>query len=384
MHQQYDTNSVAKRAIRMRTHLGILMGALLALGSCQGDTMVLLRIEGSVPGGQALKLRVVDSTGPQATTFPFPEDGKAFTLPGTIDFQVPSSQGRLGVFVWVESSSGGALAQARSFACFKVAARAKNTATLTLQPAAPAFSPNSVQDCKCNGELDMCDPNAVGSTGGIGGTLGTGGAVGGLGGTGGTGGSGGSTPSTGGMGGTVTDGGMPIVDASAMGGSGGVDAAVVKLDAAVVVSNELFSFDKAADWTSGETTVTQDTAEKVQGTSSIRFTTTAATSAFIRSRAFASSEVPGATTKLGLSVRVETVPDNQASIQLWFECTAAAVYNAYIERKALSGLSVGWNQLTFTLPANVVAALKGQNNGCKFWMDHQGVGKFHYDNLGFL
>lgn len=66
------------------------------------------------------------------------------------------------------------------------------------------------------------------------------------------------------------------------------------------------------------------------------------------------------------------------------ECAAAAVHNAYIERKALSGLSVGWNQLTFTLPTNVVAALKGQNNGCKFWMDHQGIGKFHYDNLGFL
>lgn len=382
MHHQHNTNSVAKHSMKTRMRLGMMLGAMLALGSCQGDTFVLLRIEGSVPGGQALKLRVVDNTGPQAATFTFPEDGKAFTLPGTIDFQVPASQGRLGVFVWVQSNSGGALAQARSVACFKVAANAKNTATLTLQPAAPAFSPNSVQDCKCNGELDMCDPNAVGSTGGAGGSLGTGGTVGNLGGSGGTGGSGGLAPITGGMGGSVTDGGVPIVDAATMDVAGGVDAAVVKLDAAV--ANALFSFDNAGDWTSAETTITQDSAEKVQGAGSASFSTTANTSVFITSRPFASIEVPGATATLGLSVHVEAAPDTQAAIQLSFNCPSAAVYNNYQGRIALLGLKVGWNQIQFTLRPEVVQALKAQSSNCTFRFDHTAIGKFHYDNLLFL
>lgn len=355
--------------------------ALMALGSCQGDTTILLRIEGSVPGGQELKLRVVDTTGPLPDTFTFPESGKPFTLPGTIDFRVPSSQGRLGVFVWVQSSSGGALAQARSVACFRVAANASNTATLTLQPAAPAFSVNSVQDCKCNGDLDMCDPNLVGNTGGTGNIGGAGGA----GGKSSLGGAGGSAPGTGGQAGSLADGGPPPSDGAAMGGSAGMDAA--KADAAPVVTNGLFAFDTPGDWMSGETTVSHDTAEKNQGTASLSFTVAApAKSAYIRSRPFATAEVPGATTKIGLSVHVQAAQPPESNIQMWFECVTATprVDNAYIQYKSLAGLAVGWNQLVFDLPEKVVAALQGQNTGCKFWMDHQAVGTFRYDNLVFL
>jgi hypothetical protein len=383
MHQQHEMNSVAKTSVSKRLRLSMLLGTVLALGSCQGDTTVLLRIEGSAPGGKFLKLRIVDNAGPQATTFSFPEDGNAFTLPGTIDFQVPSSQGRLGVFVWVESPTGVALAQARSVACFKVAANAKNTATLTLLPAAPAFSPNAVQDCKCNGELDMCDPNAVGSAGGAGA-----GSLGGTGGSGGIVGGGGSSPITGGTGGSATDGGMPIVDAAAMGGTGGVDAAVVKLDAAVVkldaaIANALFSFDNASDWTSAEATITQDTAEKVQGTGAISFTTTTNKSVFINSRPFSTSETPGATTTLGISVHVEKAPDTQAALQILFNCPPIA-NGSYLGRVPFLGLNVGWNQIRFTLTKDAFDALKAQSNNCTFKLDHQGIGKFHYDNLVFL
>lgn len=354
--------------------------SLALLLSCQGDTSILLRLEGDVPGAQVIKLRVVDGTGALPNTFTFPDGAKPLSLPGTIDFQVPADQRRIGMFVWVQSNSGGVLAHARSFACFKVAANAENKATLTLAPVAAAFSPNIVQDCKCNGDLDMCDPNAVANTGGTGGA-GTGG-VSGSGGVFGSGGSGGTR--TGGSGGTATfDGGVGDTGVAGTGGTGGTspDAGVVA-DAAPVVVNAVFSFDNVADWSSTETTLTPDTAVKAQGTASLSFTV--ANKAYIRSRAFNTAEVPNATAKLGLSVHLEATASSEANIQLWFECQSASVFNSYVQYKPLGGLALGWNQIVFDLPMAVVNALKAPHPDCKFWMEHQAAGQFRYDNMTFL
>jgi hypothetical protein len=177
----------------------------------------------------------------------------------------------------------------------------------------------------------------------------------------------------GGRGGQGGQGGMAAVDAAAPSGDG---------SSGMVVSGSLFGFERALpDWTSMETMLKSDTTEKTEGMASLSFTPAAKT--FVRSRAFATSETPGATAKLSLDVWVAEKQSFQSNIQIRFDCRPA-VYDAYLGYKTLADLTPGkWNTLAFDVPGNAVAAFQGQNMGCKIWLEHNGTGLTRYDRMGF-
>ncbi len=354
---------------------GVVLNLLAAALACQGETTVLLRVEGSAPGASALKLHLVDETGALPGEYNFPEGGGPLQLPGTILVKTGSDKNALGVFLWAQTSAGVAVAQVRSFACYKIVAGTQNNFTLELQAAPPAFSPNIVQDCRCQGERDMCGaPSNNTGGGGQGGSGGFAGAAGN--------GSDAGTSGVAGMGGIAADAGLPNSDAASMGGNMMTDAASVP-DGRPIVVNGLFSFDVAGDWTSQELTVALDSETKTQGMASLSFTATE-TVAFIRGRDFATNEIAGLTTKLALDVHVPAGLGSSHNAQLWFSCPAASVYNAYVQYRSLANLPAGWNHLTFTLPAAVTGALMGQHQGCRFWIHHEAPGRFRYDNLRFV
>lgn len=337
---------------------------------------MLLRLQGGAATATArkVKLRLVTKDGALAMPYGFPEGDGALTLPGTVLVKVGDNVGALGVFLWAENASGQPVAHVRSQACYRINSGAQNTFDLELQPVPAAFVPNAAEACRCNGSEDMCARG--GSVGGMGGSgsgggFSTGGAHATMGGSGG-GGAGGIN--------VAVDGGSGDDAAPVMGGRT-VDAAGMP-DAAPVVSNGLFSFDNAGDWSSQEAAVTLDMVVKSQGAASIKFTAGAA--AYVRSRPFATNELTGATNKLALDVHVSVPPAAGHNIQLWFQCERASVYNAYVQYKALHGLSAGWHQLIFDLPAPVVQALRGQHEGCLLWMQHEAPGTYHYDNMGFV
>lgn len=344
---------------------------------------MLLRIEGSAPGATVLKLRLVDEAGALPGDYTFPEAPEAgLTLPGSILVKLGDSASALGVFLWAENAAGKAVAHVRSRSCYRIASGSQNDFTLELQAAPAAFTSNAVEDCRCQGDGDMCaaPSQTTGGSGGNAGTGGTGGTFDVAGMAGSTGGLGGGS-SSGGFGGSTTgiDAGS-FLDASAMGGS--TPDAAAPTDVGPVVTNEIFGFEKASDWTSQEAQLSLDTQTKSQGAASLKFT--AGERVFVRSRPFATNEVAGVTSKLALDVHVSSAPGSSHNIQLWFQCEAAAVYNAYVEYRSLANLQPGWHQIVFSLPASVVTALGAQHAGCQFWFQHEAPGTFRYDNMGFV
>jgi len=371
---------------------------------CEGDTSVLLTVKGEPSRVASLFGRVIGRTGPVGPVHRF-SNGEV-VLPGTILIQTSASTARLGIVLWAEDGSGKIVSQARSGVCFAVASGSQSKYQITMMPAQAGWSAAIADQCYCNEtmpDLDMCPPGGIpddikNQQGGTSGT-GTGGNGGGSGGTGGAqtnGGTGGTVPS-GGTGGTTQTGGTggnPVTGgagSTATGGTGGTVATGGAAGAAgaatggtsVPVTNSLFSFDTATDWSTDGGTVAVDTAVKSQGTGSIAFTVASKT--VIRSRSFATSEVPGATSKISLDVYFETAQGNQSNIQMWFECVAANVYNGYVEYKATGGIAAKtWTSVVFTMPAPVAAAFQGNFIGCKLWMDFEATGLVRFDNLGFV
>jgi hypothetical protein len=388
---------------------------VVSASGCEGDTSVLLTVKGEPSRVAALSGRIIGSTGPVGPVHRF-SNGEV-VLPGTVLIQTSASTSRLGIVLWAEDASGKIVSQARSGVCFEVVSGSQSKYQITMMPAQAGWSPAIADQCYCNEKMpgsDMCPPGGIpddikNQQGGTSGT-GTGGKGGGTGATGGAGGSsGGSGGTVGGVGGSATggSGGIPVAGGTggtATGGTGGTATGGTGGTATggaggtvvtggmggtatggtgVPATNSLFSFDTAADWSMDGGTVSGDTAIKSQGTGSISFTV--ATKTFIRSRAFATSEVPGATSKISLDVYFETAQGNQSNIQMWFECVAANVFNAYVEYKSVGGTAAKtWTPVVFTMPAPVAAALKGNFSGCKLWMDFEASGLVRFDNLGFV
>jgi len=398
--------------------------AAVSSAACEGDTTVLLTVKGEPSRVASLSGRVIGSRGPIGPVHTF-SNGE-ISLPGTVLLKASASTSRLGIVLWAQDASGKIVSQARSGTCFEVKSGAESKYQITMMSAQSGWTPSIAEQCYCNEQMpgsDMCPPGGIpddiknqqggtsgtgggkgggpgtsggpGASGGTGGSSsGTGGMTGGVGGTG-SGGTGGA--STGGVGGTMT-GGSGGTGGMATGGTGGTmtggtvgtggsstggTGGTATGGTSVPATNSLFSFDIPADWSMDGGTVAADAAVKSQGTGSISFTVASKT--VIRSRPFATSEVPGATTKISMDVYIDATQSNQANIQMWFECVAANVYNGYIEYRPLGGIALKtWTPVVFNMPTPVATAMKGNFTGCKLWMDIEASGLLRFDNMGFV
>ena len=127
-----------------------------------------------------------------------------------------------------------------------------------------------------------------------------------------------------------------------------------------IATNPLFGFETLTDWTSPQGALTLTTAPVVQGSAALSIPSRSYTE--VRSRLFATSELSGVTAKLALSVRVPSQQPNPFStgaLQAYFNCPSAGLYNVSLGQANLTNLFFDeYNRVTFTLPANVVNALK--------------------------
>jgi hypothetical protein len=381
----------------------LLFAAGAALSACGGDTGILLTVTGEAGAGHRLHYRVVGLAGPwdreervsaKAGEGEGEREGERKTaarLQVPIELPIPASasEKRIGVFAWVTDDSGRVVARGVSPACMLVTPRVMARYELRLVAVEEGFSPDMVSGCRCQAEdpkAPMCpqlasppgpDPEPPEP---------------------GPGPSPGPTPDAGMSPEPGPDAGAPPPprDASATPPVDARSPAPVDTrppaepDAAPPAppppgggTNDLFSFEVARDWTSAETMVSLDSAQVTHGKSALAFSPRG--QVFIRSREFATGELPQpVSAKLALDVFVAEQQGNEHSLQLWFECREANVYNAYIEYKGLGMLTAGqYTTLEFTLPDRVVSALGGQHTGCKFWMQHTGRGLTRYDRMAF-
>ena len=130
-----------------------------------------------------------------------------------------------------------------------------------------------------------------------------------------------------------------------------------------ITTNTLFSFENTADWSSSQTILGGNTAQKSHGDASL--SVPAVSWVEVKSRAFSTSETPGATAKLNLDVFVPAPQPNATwagAVQAYFSCPAAGLYNVYVGQQSLNNRFVGeFNSLVFDLPASVVTVLQTAN-----------------------
>jgi hypothetical protein len=154
------------------------------------------------------------------------------------------------------------------------------------------------------------------------------------------------------------------------------------------ITNPIFSFENPADWTATGATATQDTTLKTHGASSLSLAPTDA-KVIVKTRKFSASEAPGAATRLCLDVRLAQAPDFQTNLQLRITCPPA-FYETYLGYRALgpNDLKLAantWSRACFDpLPADVKAALAAQATNCELWLEFNGAGQVHLDNLGYV
>jgi hypothetical protein len=150
---------------------------------------------------------------------------------------------------------------------------------------------------------------------------------------------------------------------------------------------DLFGFERAADWTSTETTLATDASERRQGLVSLAFTLPDGGSANVRSRAFDAAALGTPVPRLGLEVFIgKTQPDapRQSNIRLFLTCPGA-LSEQFVDYQRLSGYPpAGWVTIVFQVPGVVTTALAKNPSGCTLRLQHEGNGLFRYDDLRFL
>jgi len=111
----------------------------------------------------------------------------------------------------------------------------------------------------------------------------------------------------------------------------------------------------------------------------------------VRSRAFSTQEITGETSRLSLDVFIPQPPPNlfwTGDVQIVFDCPAAGLANRFVGSSSLTHrFKDEFNQLLFTLPSEVLTALRGSFPGCRFLVrlnGPSGAGTFRLDRLGFV
>jgi hypothetical protein len=364
-----------------------ILGLVFVASCSQSTTEVIVTVGGDVPGAVALFARVVDQDGAHEQVHSTGTAEDPMELPATIHLRLGASR-RVGLVVWVAGEGGDILAAARSARCFEF--QAGGVEALVLSPAPDGWSPSMADGCRCdpvNPSAPMCpgDPDPLGDAGA--GAADAGGPD--------------DTapppdaapPDRG-----VADGAAPEVAADAP-ADGPFDAAATSdardatVDArppdaatSVRVPNALFGFEMTGtDWTSAETPLTRDTAQRTEGAASVAFTLPAAGgTTYVRSRAFATDELGATGPSLSVDMFVGQSQVANANMEMWVDCPSATVNGVYLGYRALSALKVNsWTPVTFRMPAPVAAAYAGKFKDCKTWFKVDGRGLFRYDRMGF-
>jgi len=156
-----------------------------------------------------------------------------------------------------------------------------------------------------------------------------------------------------------------------------------------VSSNALFSFETLSDWSSPQGGLSLASQNVLQGTSALSIPALGYSQ--IRSRNFATSELSGVTSKLSLGVFVpsnQPTPSAVGSVQAYFSCPSAGINSLYLGQASLANTFFGeYNQLTFSLPANVVSALKVSHTDFQITLALNvtaSSSQYLFDDLGFV
>ena len=155
-----------------------------------------------------------------------------------------------------------------------------------------------------------------------------------------------------------------------------------------VVSSSLLSFENAGDWSSAQTTVNRDAVFEIDGDFSLAVPINGW--AEVRSRAFSTTEITGETSHLSLDVFIPQPPPNlfwTGDVQVAFDCPSAGFSNRLVGSASLTNrFKDEFNQLSFTVPSDVLTALRGSFSACRFFVrlnGPSGAGTFRLDRLGF-
>jgi hypothetical protein len=153
-------------------------------------------------------------------------------------------------------------------------------------------------------------------------------------------------------------------------------------------TSPLLGFESLSDWTSPQGGLAQSTTTVANGVAALSIP--AGGYREIHSRAFATSELSGVTSALGLSVYI---PSNQSNpnwvgdIQAFFSCPSAGLNNVPLGQAILTHLFFDeYNRVRFNLPANVVAALQTSHPDARFSFTLNTApssGRYLFDDLGF-
>jgi hypothetical protein len=156
-----------------------------------------------------------------------------------------------------------------------------------------------------------------------------------------------------------------------------------------VATSPLLGFENAAEWSSAQASVAADSVFKLDGQFSLAVPINGW--AEVRSRPFSTQEVSGETARMSLDVFVPQPTPNPfwtGDVQLALDCPAAGLSNALIGSAALTNrFKNEFNQFLFTVPPNVLTALRGSFAGCRFAVrlnGPAGAGTFRLDRLGFV
>jgi hypothetical protein len=155
-----------------------------------------------------------------------------------------------------------------------------------------------------------------------------------------------------------------------------------------VATSPLLSFETLADWSSSQVAVRSESVLKSDGNLSLAVPVSGFVE--VRSRAFATTEITGETSKMNLDVFIPRPQPNvfwTGDVRLVFDCPAAGISNLTLGSQTLTGrFQNEFNALSFNVPSNVLSALRGSFTGCRFLIDVNaatGAGTFFLDRMGF-
>jgi hypothetical protein len=160
--------------------------------------------------------------------------------------------------------------------------------------------------------------------------------------------------------------GVSTVDWKVVDGAG--HAATATQHVTVVAIGNVFGFEQAGQWSSPQATLTQVSSPKTQGASAMAVNG----SGFIEisSIAMDARTLPGVTSHLAYDLFIPTNPPNPfwiGATQLYVSVPSVGIYNQFIAQIELTGKPLGaFSTMSFTLPTNVVTALRGASSDVTF------------------
>lgn len=156
-----------------------------------------------------------------------------------------------------------------------------------------------------------------------------------------------------------------------------------------ITSSSVLTFDQLSDWSSQQVSLASTNAHVTQGVGAVEFGPLSR--AELVSRPFAAQELVGVTSRLGFDVRIPELPADfywLGHMNAYVECPSVGLYRTYLGYHALQILYAGaFNRVEFSVPSDVVSALQGGAEGCRFRLGFAAntlFGPMIIDNGGFM